>query len=289
MTRHLGEAFKIYDAAKHTKRLVQVGSHGCSDPKYLRARDLVTGGTVGQLLWAQGSYCRNNQKGEWNYTLEPEATAQTVDWKMWLGPAPTRAWSAERFFRWRKYWDYGTGIIGDLWPHRLHPLMLALNLNEFPRSVSCVGGDLCRVDRRTDPDGKPYGESREVADTTLMMVDFPCGVMIVLAGSTVNERGIEDIIRGTKANLTMGGNRLQVAPERPFVDEIDARDETPPDAGETHVKHMRNFLTSIRNNVPPNCNEDLAIRVQAVVSMAELAYRQRRQVRFDEAAREIRV
>ena len=52
---------------------------------------------------------------------------------------------------------------------------------------------------------------------------------------------------------------------------------------------MRNFLTSIRNNVPPNCNEDLAIRVQAVVSMAELAYRQRRQVRFDEAAREIRV
>ena len=289
MTRHLDEAFKIYDAAKRTRRIVQVGSHGCSDPKYLRARDLVTGGTVGQLLWAQGSYCRNNPKGEWNYTLEPEATEQTVDWKTWLGPAPKRAWSAERFFRWRKYWDYGTGIIGDLWPHRLHPLMLALNLNEFPRSVSCVGGDLCGTDRRPGPDGKPVGETREVADTTLMMVDFPCGVMIVLAGSTVNERGIEDIIRGTKADLTMGGNRLQVAPERPFVDEVDARDETPPDAGETHVKHMRNFLTSLRNNVPPNCNEDLAIRVQTVVSMAELAYRKQRQVRFDEAAREIRV
>ena len=282
MTRHLDEAFKIYDAAKRTKRLVQVGSHGCSDPKYLRARDLVAGGTLGQLLWAQGSYCRNNPKGEWNYTLEPEATEQTVDWKTWLGPAPKRPWSAERFFRWRKYWDYGTGIIGDLWPHRLHPLMLALNLKEFPRSVSCVGGDLCGADRRPGPDGKPFGETREVADTSLMMVDFPCGVMI-------NERGVEDVIRGTKANLTMGGNRLQVAPERPFVDEIDARDETPPDAGETHVKHMRNFLTSIRNNVPPNCNEDLAIRVQTVVSMTELAYRKQRQVRFDEAAREVRV
>jgi predicted dehydrogenase len=289
MTRHLGEAFDIYDAAKRTKLLVQVGSHGCSDPKYHRARDLVTAGTVGRLLWAQGSYCRNNPNGEWNYTLEPEATEQTVDWKTWLGPAPKRAWSAERFFRWRKFWDYGTGIIGDLWPHRLHPLMLALNLNEFPRSVSCIGGDLCGADRRPGPDGKPFGETRDVADTTLMMIDFPSGVAIVLAGSTVNERGFEDVIRGTKSNLVMGGNRLQVAPERPYVDEVDARDETPADAGESHVKHMRNFLESIRKNVPPNCNEDLAIRVQTIVSMAELAYRKQRQVRFDERSREILV
>src|SRR4029079_14588715 len=125
------------------------------------------------------------------------------------------------------------------------------------------------------------------ADTTLMMVDFPCGAMIVLAGSTVNERGIEEIIRGTKANLTMGGNGLQVVPERPFVDEIDARDVTPPDAGETHVKHMRNFLTSLRADVAPNCSEELGIRVQTVVSMAEAAFRKGRQVRFDERKREI--
>lgn len=288
MTRHLDEAFKIYDAAKRAKLLVQVGSHGCSDPKYHRARDLVAAGTLGTMLWAQGSYCRNNPKGEWNYTLEPEATAQTVDWRTWLGPARKRPWSAERFFRWRKYWDYGTGLIGDLWPHRLHPLMLAMGLNEFPKSVTCMGGDLCGSDRRPGPDGQPNGEPREVADTTLMMVDFPCGAVIMLAGSTVNERGIEDIIRGSRANLTMGGGRLQVAPERPFVDEIDARDETPPDAGETHVKHMRNFLESIRNNVAPNCNEELGIRVQTIVSMAELAYRKKKLVRFDAGSREIR-
>ncbi len=287
MTRYLDEAFRIHDAAKRTKRLVQVGSHGCSDPKYHRARDLVKSGTLGQLLWAQGSYCRNNPTGEWNYKLEPDATERTVDWKTWLGPAPKRAWSPERFFRWRKYWDYGTGVIGDLWPHRLHPLMLALDLDEFPRTVSCIGGNLCRSDNTPGPDGQPSGAPRDVADTTLMMVDFPCGAMIVLASSTVNERGIEDIIRGSKANLTMGGGKLQLAPERPFVDEIDARDETPPDAGESHVKHMRNFLQSIRANVPPNCNEDLGIRVQTVVSMAETAYRKGRQVRFDEKSREI--
>jgi hypothetical protein len=94
--------------------------------------------------------------------------------------------------------------------------------------------------------------------------------MLFLAGSTTNERGVEDVIRGQKANLTLGGGRLQIAPERPFADELDARDETPPDAGESHVKHMRNFLESIRANVPANCNEDLGVRVQTIVSMAEM-------------------
>ena len=285
MTRYLDEAFKIYDAAKRTRLRVQVGSHGCSDPKFHRARALVKAGDVGKVLWAQGSYCRNNQRGEWNYKIEPEATAQTVDWKAWLGPSKARPWSAERFFRWRKFWDYGTGIIGDLWPHRLHPLMLAMDIQEFPSSVSCMGGDLCGTDRGPGPDGQPNGEPREVADTTLMMVNFPSGAMIVLAGSTVNERGLEDVIRGSKSNLTMGGGRLEIAPERPFTDEIDARDETPEDAGESHVKHMRNFVQSIRNNVAPNCSEDLGIRVQAVVSMAEEAYRKQRLVRFDERSR----
>jgi len=287
MTRRLDEAFRIYDAAKETGLRVQVGSQGCSDPKFLRARDLIKQGSVGQLLWAQGSYCRNNPKGEWNYPIDAEATAQTVDWKTWLGSAPKRDWSPERFFRWRKYWDYGTGIIGDLWPHRLHPLMLAMNLNEFPKSVTCIGSDMCHADAQFGPDGAAFGERRDVPDTTMMMVEFPSGVSIVLAGSTVNERGLEDVIRGTKANLTMGGNRLQVVPERPFVDEVEGRDETPPDAGETHVKHMRNFLQSIRTNTAPNCSEDLAIRVQTVVSMAEAALRKQKLVRFDERKREI--
>lgn len=287
MTRRLDEAFKIYDAAKETGLTVQVGSQGCSDTKYLHARELVRAGSVGKLLWAQGSYCRNNPNGEWNYTIEPELTPETVDWKTWLGTAPKREFSAERFFRWRKYWDYGTGIIGDLWPHRLHPLMLAMDLKEFPKSVSCIGADMCHADSVKGKDGQPNGAPRDVPDTTLMMVEFPSGVSIILAGSTVNERGLEDVIRGNKANLTMGGSRLQVVPERPYVDEIEGRDETPFDAGETHVKHMRNFLNSIRAKVPANCNEDLAIRVQTVVSMAEAAYRRQKQVRYDERKREI--
>jgi predicted dehydrogenase len=280
MTHTLDEAFKLYDAAKRTNRTVQVGSHGCSDPKWHKARDIIAEKKLGKLLWAQGSYCRNNVNGEWNYDLEPEATEQNIDWRMWLGSAKKRPFSAERYFRWRKYWDYGTGIIGDLWPHRLHPLMLAMGLNEYPKSVSCVGGILCDTD-------KGHGEPRDVADTTMAMVEFPSGTQIFLAGATTNERGVEDVIRGQKANLLLGGLKVQIQPERPFVDEIEAKDETPPDSGETHAKHQKNLIDALRKNVAPSCDIELGIRVQTVVSLAEQSYRRGKTMHFDAAKRRV--
>ena len=93
MTHTLDEAFKMREVAIKTKRLVQVGSHGCSDPKWLKTREMTKANRLGRLLWAQGSYCRNNPKGEWNYTIEPEANEQTIDWKQWLGKAPKRPFS----------------------------------------------------------------------------------------------------------------------------------------------------------------------------------------------------
>ena len=274
MTHTLDEAFDLYKTAKRTGRSVQVGAHGCSDPKWHKAKEVISANRLGRVLWAQGSYCRNNVKGEWNYDIDPEANEQTIDWKMWLGSAKKRPFSAERYFRWRKYWDYGNGIIGDLWPHRLHPLLLAMGINEFPRTVSCVGGTLCDTD-------KGYGEPRDVADTTMMMAGFPCGVQIFLAGSTVNERGIEDVIRGQKANMLLGGLKVEIQPERPFAEEIEGKDETPANSGETHAKHQKNFIDSLRNNVPPNCNVELAIRVQTIVSLAEQSYRTGKTMHFD--------
>jgi predicted dehydrogenase len=276
MTHTLDEAFDMWKVAKKTNRIVQVGSHGCSDPKWLKSREIAKANRLGRMLWAQGSYCRNNPKGEWNYTIEPEANEQTIDWKQWLGKAPKRPFSAERYFRWRKYWDYGTGIIGDLWPHRLHPLMVGMNILEFPKTVNCIGGNLCDTD-------KGNGEERDVADTTMMTVEFPSGVMIFLAGATVNERGVEDVIRGQKANLLCGGTKLELVPERPYAEEIEAKDETPPDSGETHAKHQKNFIHSVRNNVAPNCDIELGVRVQTIVSMAEASYRKGKSMQFDQA------
>jgi predicted dehydrogenase len=288
MVRKLDDAFRMLDVAHRTGRLVQVGTQACTDPKFLRAREIVKSGALGRLLWAQASYCRQNPTGEWNYTIDPEATADSVDWNAWLGSAPKRPFSAERFFRWRKYWDYGTGVIGDLLPHRLSPTLMAMGVEEYPSSVTCLGGNLADTDRGPGPDGKPYGERREVGDTHLVTVQFPSGVMLFLASGTSNERGVEDVIRGQKANLLMGGGKLVLEPERPFSEEIERKEETFPESDEIHARHVRNFIRAQRGAEPLNCPIEMGIHIQVIVSMAEKSYRERRMVHFDPASRKMR-
>jgi len=288
MVRKLDDAFRMLDVADRTGRLVQVGTQACTDPKFQRAREIVKSGALGRLLWAQASYCRQNPTGEWNYPIDPEATGSTVDWNAWLGSAPKRPFSPERFFRWRKYWDYGTGVIGDLLPHRLSPTLMAMGIDEYPSSVTCLGGNLADTDRGPGPDGQPYGERREVADTHLVTVQFPSGVMMFLASGTANERGVEDVIRGQKANLLLGGGKLVLEPERPYSEEIERQEETFPESDEVHARHVRNFVRAQRGAESLNCPIGMGIRIQVVVSMAEKSYRERRMVHFDPVARKMR-
>jgi predicted dehydrogenase len=288
MTLHLKEAFKVLDDSKKHNRLVALGTQACTEPKWRRAMEIVKEGHLGRLLWAQASYCRNNPNGEWNYDIDPDATEQTVDWKTWLEPAKKRPWSPERYFRWRKYWDYGSGVIGDLLPHRIAPLMMAMGVNEYPSLVSCMGGNLANTDASLCGDDEPCGPRREVADTHLVNVQFPSGVMLFLVGGTANERGVEDMIRGHKANLSLGGGKIVLDPERPYVDDIDGIDETAERPEHGHANHLRNFFEATRGNEELNTPVELATQIQTVVSMAIKSYRERKMVRFDARRRKMR-
>jgi predicted dehydrogenase len=281
MTHTLDEAFKMHKTAKETGKLVQVGSQGCTDTKWHVAGQAVKDGKIGTVLWAQGGYCRNNPNGEWNWGIDESANESNLDWKMWLGSAPKRAWDPDRYFRWRKFWDYGNGIIGDLWPHRLHPLMIAMNNMDFPHRVVCLGANIMHTDQNPKDPQHPFGEERDVADATQMIAEFPNGSMIYLAGSTVNERGPEDIIRGNKGCMFFGGGKVTIEPERPWTDEIERADLPVVGPGEDQREHHRNLIKCIREGGIPNCNIDLALRVQTIVSMAEASYRQSKMSLFD--------
>ena len=59
-------------------------------------------GKIGQLVLGQGSYMRNDPKGEWNYDILPDATPDTLDWKQWLGHVHKKiGFNADHYFRWR--------------------------------------------------------------------------------------------------------------------------------------------------------------------------------------------
>jgi predicted dehydrogenase len=277
MTRYPEEAFKIYDAQKKTGKKLQVGSQGCSNVKWHRIRDLIAEGKVGKLLWAQGGYCRNNPAGEWNYSIDEGASPDNLDWQAFLGPAPKRPFDKERFFRWRKYWDYSAGIVTDLWPHIFHPLMLASGL-AWPKRVVSVGG---RFVERSKKD-------RDVADTVHVLAEFENEFTMVLAGCTENERSFPETIRGHKATIesALFSRDFKLTPERPYADEIDAITESL-GSGEPQEVHEANWIQCIRDGKEPNCDVELATRVAVAVGMAERAYRENKCMMFDPKTRKI--
>ncbi|MEK7683998.1 MAG: Gfo/Idh/MocA family oxidoreductase [Verrucomicrobiota bacterium] len=284
MTRYLPEAFEVYDAVKKTGKILQVGSQGCSDQKWHEAARLIKEGQIGPVVMSQGSYMRNTPKGEWNqYQLEAWATAEDVNWQAWLGDKIKKRnnFDREDYFRWRKYYQYCAGLLGDLFPHKLHPYMLATGNPEFPLRVASVGSKKVHTDKNT-----PDARERDVPEILQLIAEFPSGMVMHITCSTVSEQGTQEMIRGHKGYLVMAGNKVDLKPERPFAEEIDPY-TSPPFPMESIPVHHKNFFDSIRGAAKPNCGVDLAVRVQTVVSLGEMSERLSTMCLFDEKTRKI--
>ena len=281
MTRYLDEAFELYDAVKRTGKKVQVGSQITSCGNFAKAAKLIADGKLGPLVLAQGSYMRNNPKGEWNYRLQDWATADDIDWNGgvgWLGQVKKRVpFNADHYFRWRKYLPYCAGLLGDLIPHRLFPLMRAMGGKEFPSRVVCLGT------RKITPD-------RDVSDNTQVLAEFPSGATLIVTSSSVNEQGLNEKIRGHYGTieLSTSGDRLEYKPERPFAEEFDPESYTKLEpSGNTTPQHHTNWFNGIRTGEEPNAGIDLAMKVQTVISLAELSDRRGTMCHFDPKTRKV--
>ena len=284
MTRYLGEGFRVYDAVKRTGRVFQVGSQGCSAVGWHQTAELIRKGGIGTPVWGQGFYCRNKPKGEWNYPIEQESTPENIDWNRWLGPVSKRPFSADAFHRWRKYYPYCSGLLGDLVPHRLHPLVLASGNPEFPKRVMSMGTKNVHTDRNT-----PGTPERDVPEHVQLLAEFPSGFMITVTCSSVNAKSPGFVIYGHKATLELGnlGERYKLVPERNFTEEIDPAEVSGLQPAEDIRVHEKNWFDCIRNGKQPNAGIDLAIKVQTVISLAEMSDRLNITCLFDEKTRKV--
>ncbi|MCH8122667.1 MAG: Gfo/Idh/MocA family oxidoreductase [Bacteroidetes bacterium] len=280
MTRYLPEAFEVYDAVQRTGMKFQVGSQYCTEGKWHVAADMIRAGKIGRLVLAQDSYTRNSATGEWNYyELEEGVTPATMDWEHWLGKVRNRVdFNREHYHRWRKYLRYCAGILGDLLAHRIHPLVIATGNPEFPKRVACLGTNGITLDE-VGPD------DRTVTDNTQVMAEFPSGLAMVILGSTVNEQGLAQVIRGHEGTLYFGGNTVELRPERPFGDLVDQESHDNIEPGVSIPAHVADLFDSIRNDTEPNGNIEVAIRTQTIISMAEMSERMGEMVYFDEETR----
>lgn len=280
MTRYLGEAFAVYDAVKQTGMKFQVGSQFCTERKWHVAAEMIKSGRIGPLVTLQNSYTRNTPTGEWNYyEMKPDVTPATLDWNHWLGKVHDRPeFNVEHWARWRKFLPYCAGILGDLLAHRIHPLVIATGASEFPKRVACLGNHNITVNQLGPDD-------RSVTDNTQLIAEFPGGHSMVILGSTVNEQGLPQVIRGQEATMYFGDGTIELRPERPFADLVDQELIENITPGASIPAHVDNLFDSVRNDTDPNGNIEVAIRAQTIVSMAEMSERLGEMIYFDESTR----
>ena len=162
---------------------------------------MIKEGKIGQVTMLRAAVNRNTASGAWIYPIPPDASPDTVDWDLFLGSAPKRPYSPERFFRWRCYKDYSGGMATDLYVHvctSIHYVMDA----PMADSVMAMGG-LYR-----------WKKSRDVADTINASLRYPEGFLVSLSGTFGNQRGGTGGMRimGTEGTLVMGGG-LRFIPE----------------------------------------------------------------------------
>lgn len=287
LTRYLGETFAVQAAVKKSGKKLQLGSQGCSAAGWHKAAELIQAGRIGQPVWAQGYYCRNSPKGEWNYNMDstfiPGMTG--MDWEAWLGQVKNRVpLNPEHYFRWRKFFPYCAGLLGDLVPHRLNPLMVATGNPQFPTRVVCVGTKPVGTDKNKDG-----ALMRDVPEHVKILAEFPNGMTMVIAASTVAARSPGFVIYGHHASLEIGnsGERISLMPEKEFGDEVDPETFEGLKPVEDIGVHHANWFESIRTGKEPNANIDLATKVQTVVALAEISERLGVACLFDEKTHKI--
>jgi len=207
LTYSAEEGLEILETVKQTGRLVQVGSQGMSSATQQQAREMIQSGKLGKVTMIRASYNRNTASGAWIYPIPPDASPATVNWDMFLGPAPKRAFDLARFFRWRCYKDYSGGIATDLFVHlctTIHFLMDA----KMPSSVVAMG-QLYR-----------WKESRDVPDTINAILEYPEGFTVNLSSTFNNQLAAEGSfqILGTEGSLLLGGGGFTFHPETALED-----------------------------------------------------------------------
>jgi len=288
MCHTLEEARRLVDTVKETQRVLQVGSQTTSFDQWHKAKKVIADGMIGPIIMSQGSYHRNSVEGEWNWTIDPNAKPDAkgddyIDWKMWLGPASNRPFNADRYFRFRKYWDYSGGVATDLFYHVVAPMNICWGEPQTPHRVMAGGGVTV------------FKDGREVPDTFHLIAEFPKGHSLVLSSSMANSQHIPGLIRGHHGSLIMVDHGeferyaayITVRPERETISNeykekwgtVDIRipvERTP------EWTHMKNFLDCMRSREKPVLDVETAAKAQVTVTMSVLSYRQGRVLYFDE-------
>jgi predicted dehydrogenase len=190
---------EMIETARQTNRIIQIGSQRVSSMIYRKAKELLASGAIGKLNLVTAWWDRNSSMGAWNYTVPPDASTESCDWTRFLGTAPKIPWNAERFFEWRKWKDYGSGVAGDLFVHLFSGTHFVTNTHGPVRAMASGGLRF-------------WKDGRDAPDVLLGLFDYKEGFNLSLRVNFV-DGGAESeglIFTGDEGTMEIGGGGVSV-------------------------------------------------------------------------------
>jgi predicted dehydrogenase len=251
VTHTIEEGATLSKAVHSSKQILQCGMQQRSWTHFRNAVELIQGGSLGRVVQIRTYWWQNYNQPGWK--AKPVDT-HALDWKMWLGGAPEQAFSAEKFYRWRWFWNFGGGAMTDLFTHWIDVAHWAMKSDE-PKLVQMLG-DKYVFDEWECPDP---------------------GFDVVYEGmmsSSIDDGGLE--FRGTEATLKITRSGFGIYREgvkevkNPILTEESFRDGT--------TTHMQNFFDCIKTRKQPNAPVETGIAAARAGHIANLAYKHTGQI-----------
>ncbi|MFO7933434.1 MAG: Gfo/Idh/MocA family oxidoreductase [Bacteroidales bacterium] len=305
----------LYETVKNSEVVYQMGHQIPQNAVFQQAKEIIRRGLLGNLSHVETTTNRNTRNGAWIRHLDEDGNPKpgdkrSIDWKQWLGSAPDAPFSIKRFYSWARYFDYDTGLYGQLFSHEFDAVNQLLHLG-IPEIVSATGGQYYYKD---------FGQIPDMLHTSYEYSDK--GITLTYSANLTSSKTRPRTIYGRDASMTVGGHLTMtpdgnseryagllekelVDPSRPMLEilkgssleeSIDAVSSpttryyasrglttTTIEGREwdvTHL-HLKEWLDCIRNGGETSANIEMAFQEAVVLAMSDISYREKCRTRWD--------
>jgi predicted dehydrogenase len=311
VVQKIADGLPVIQAQQKTKKPMQVGSQRVSSIVYRKAKELYKGGAIGQLNCVEASFDRQDALGAWEYTQPTDGSPTTVDWNRYIEGMPKIPYDAKKFFWWRNYRDFGTGVAGDLFVHLLSGIHLMTD-SFGPRKIFASGQTCYWKDGRDVPDVMTgimeYPETKEhPAFQVMLRVNFVSGLGDKGLTRFIGSEGAIEMVDGgfnlthsimSKAPGIGGWDAFHTYPAamqeelmkqynqkytkeeqtRPVVSPVNY---VAPEDYDEHLEHFMNFFEGVRENKPLVEGPEFAFRAAAPCLACNDSYFQKKIINWD--------
>ena len=290
----IGEGRMMVEAARKYKRVVQVGIHRRSAPIYQRIFDeLGLENKIGRVTVARTGHCSNMYPAGMG-KAKPTAPPDNINWELWLGPRPERAYQENITpykFRW---WDEYCSQIANQGVHFFDMIRWALR-EKAPTSVCAMGGKFAVDDDRTIPD--TMAACFEFASGRLVTFNHfeSNGNPIMATDENFRPLGWVEY-RGTEGTCYVYDNRYMIKSEKPgqfqekkarAKDEIYQLEGSAQQNADATALHAQNFIDCMRTRNLPNTDVEEAHLSTAMSHLANISLKVRQRIEWDSESERI--